>query len=152
MTTQDRVTVEPNPVPMVEQAFTAPNFDPETQIAFDEAINADNVDITPVGDDTGEFTTVYLLNTDDVLSQSELQSLRSMMKSNLHSLNTYISELSGLQKYFYSKADVALKDVPHVHTAFECLNSTREALRQSKKELRKMESIQRKLRLAISYS
>ena len=149
MTTQDRVTVAPNPVPMVEQDFTSANLPVEDHQAL---TIADDADFVSAGQDQDEFASFYILNVDDVLSQSELQSLRSMMKVSLHELNDQIGELSQLQKFFYSKADAAQAHVQHVKTAFECLNRTREALRQSKKELRKMEGIQRKLRLAITYS
>lgn len=146
MTTQDKLTVEPNPIPMVEQSFVSPNIDDEDQMVYSGAaeLDADKFTFQPIN------STALVMHVITPFTQSEIQSLRSMLKGRLHELNDQIAEFSQLQKFFYSKSDITQKDRPSVQNAFDCLNQCRETLRDLKCTLRKNETIQRKLRVALN--
>jgi hypothetical protein len=144
MTTQDRLTIEPAPVPALEQINTS---------IVDAELNTAMSDTEAGLDFISQDEAMDLFaGLDDVdFNQSELQSLRSILRAELNALNTQIAELQKLQKFFYRTADKMRENEPHIAKAFECLNVTRTALRQSKARLRKLETMQRKARLLTQF-
>lgn len=139
MTTQDRLTVEPTPVPVIETDFNQ------------EPLSTDDIVFDSPSDQQIDWDfSMVVLDDSNYFTQSELQSLRSMVRVELNQLNQQIAELQKLQSFFYRTSDKIRANEPHIAKAFECLNVARNSLRSEKARLRKLEGIQRKLRLQIA--
>lgn len=146
MSTQDRLVIKQRPIPVIE---SAPNLEPEVQA---QIVNEDDTQPVIVTErEEKAFAIGLAIGNEMNLTQSEVQSLRSRMKVILNDNNKQIAQLTKLQKLFYEKADKMQAELPHVQKAFECLNETREMLRDAKAQLRRDEKIQRKLRFAQSF-
>lgn len=145
MTTQDRLTIEPAPVPAIEQINTSiVDAELNTATTIEESNGLDFIS-------SDEAMDLFAGIPGIDFTQSELQTIRSLLRFQLNALNTQIAELQKLQKFFYQTADKMRENEPHIAKAFECLNVTRTAIRQSKAKLRKLETMQRKARLLTQF-